>query len=248
MNSLKDLKEILKIEHPDPEKINEFIIEMSNNATEEELSIIDYLIKNINSSTFEKVALNIAYLIGEIGNKILIPQKYVDLLHSIYFKSDRWIRDEVIQALFKTHGKKPISEKTLNLINIALKEDYERIRKNALLFVKELKVVRPDILKSIFYILNEENETIYILSSQIIQKLRMNEEGLFFLLNNSSFLKNINKRIFRKILTIFFDNPLKMTSLKNFRTRVIDSEWGENKKEMFIREIDTYSRIFFKTF
>jgi len=246
---LKSLDEILKSikKEKNPEKINDVLLTLGQDASSDHLQVIDFLISSFNSSFLEKVKINIIYLLGNIGQKEKLPKKYIDYLNDSYFNSDRWIRNEIIQALDKISDMNPISDQNMSLFQVSLKEDYDLIRISALNFISNLKEINNELLKDIILLLEDNNSRIGELTSKIINEHVKEEKALFDILNEAEFRKKLNKRMIRKLLVIIFDNPLKFGSLNSFKLLVENAKWEKEVKEMILNEIDIYIKIFLKT-
>ncbi|MFX1304802.1 MAG: hypothetical protein ACFE9X_15720, partial [Promethearchaeota archaeon] len=118
-NNFKELK--------DPEEINDFLIKLSENPNTEDLKRVDYFIDNLDPPIFEKIKLNLIFLLGEIGESTPIEDKYLNFLLETYYTSDRWIRNEIIQAIGKISKKIEITESIIKLIGYAVNDDYTPI-------------------------------------------------------------------------------------------------------------------------
>ena len=103
-----------------PEVINDFLIKLSKSPNIEYFSILDYFIDEIDIQILEKVKLNLVFLIGEIGKGSVIDTKYLEFLSKTYYSSDRWIRNEIIQAFGKILKKTEISQDAIELIGYAI--------------------------------------------------------------------------------------------------------------------------------
>ncbi len=72
-------------ESNNPEIINDFLIRLSENPSEESLRFVDYFISETDKQIFEKIKLNLVYLLGEIGNLTKIADGYLQKLIDIYY-------------------------------------------------------------------------------------------------------------------------------------------------------------------
>jgi hypothetical protein len=132
-----------------PEEINELIIYLSEYPSQATWEIIDYLLKELEQEIFEKIKINLTYLIGKISLVQNVPENYLNLLIEIYYQSDKWVRNEIIKS-FKIiiENQKP-NKKIIDLLKISIKEDYIPIKKNALGAISKIENVEFNIIKNI---------------------------------------------------------------------------------------------------
>ncbi len=227
----------------DPEEINDFLIKLSENPDIEYLKYINYFIDNPKPQIINKIKLNLVFLIGEIGKNSPLGHKYLNYLLESYYTSDRWIRNEIIQAFEKISKRIEITGDILKLIGYAINDDYEPIKINALKIIYDFENLPSMILRNIFQALNYKDvgtEDLYI---DIFYKFLPDFHQLFNSLNNQENYKILKSISIRVLLLAYFKSPLDMES---FRKMIVDSNWEENFKEMYLNEIDIYEKVLLK--
>jgi len=241
MDIIKTFHEIKKSHNP--ELINDFLIEAAENPSQVSFEILDYFIENLEKDIFNKVKINLAFLIGEIVSVQKIPEKYINFLTKVYYQSDRWVRNEIIKSISKIISNQEVNKKIIDLLNVSIKEDYLPLKKNTLDSIINIKNLEFSIIKNLLIGLGIRDSEVLDKSKKILRKQINNEKQLFEILDNEETFKNINKQAFRTILTFFFQSII---NIEKFRERIENSEWNIKYKEEFLKEIDTYQRILFK--
>lgn len=240
--SIKDTFEEVK-ESENSEKINEFIIKLCENPYKEYISFIEYFLQNLSEEIFNKVKINLVYLIGKLSSTIKLDKFYLDFLKTSYFRSDRWVRNEIIKAFSEIVKHQKLKDDYIDLISISLKEDYLPIKENALEALLNIENLKQNQLKSLFFTLDDTNSAIVVKSRKILKREIRNYNELFQLLQAQDNYKIINKIRFRSILVGFFSSII---NLEEFRKKIEDSDWQEDYKNTFLQEIETYERIILK--
>jgi hypothetical protein len=160
-----------------------------------------------------------------------------------YYSSDRWIRNEVIQAIGKISTHIEITEDVIKLIGYAVNDDYIPIKLSALQVILNLAEIPPIIIKNIFQALNSRNSEIEALSIKILEKFLPDYNQLFLSLNFLNNYKILKKKAFRALLLVYFKSLL---NLESFRENISGSDWEIEYKEDFLKEIDIYEKIMLK--
>ncbi len=232
------LKELVKSE--DTNLINNFLIEASRQPDNKNLKKINFLIKDASKSVLEKIKLNLIYFLGEFGKMQKLDAIYLQFLVKSYFNSDRWIRNEILEAFNKLSKENELSDEIINILTYALLEDYEPTKYNALNVIKKLDFLPDLILKNLLKILEHSSREL-VESIIMIMKFHFeNSQALFSMLNSSDNFTFLEKNAIRSLLVAYFDSII---NLEAFRKKIIDSEWPEKHKTLFYNEIDTYQRI-----
>ncbi|MFX0042296.1 MAG: hypothetical protein ACFE8L_05235 [Candidatus Hodarchaeota archaeon] len=231
------------IKSKNSEKINNFLIELSKDPKKEYLTFLSYFIDNVNLPLFEKTRLNLIFVLGEIGEKIQMDEKYLKFLEEIYYKSDRWVRNEIIQAIDKISRKSELPEHYLQLIRFSLTDDYEPVVINSLNVLLGLKNLPNHILKNVIQILKSKNSEIIQKCSLILQRFVHDSNQLFYLLNDSNMYRSIKKNTIRTLLLAYFKSVINLEPLKN---KIETANWDRDSKEIYIKEIETFERILLK--
>ncbi len=224
-----------------PEEINNFLIKLSKNPIEEYLIFLDFFIKNLETQIFDKIKLNLIFLLGEIGKSTPLQQDYLEFISYSYYVSDRWIRNEIIQTINKISTQSELSEKIIKLIGYAINDEYTPIRNNALKILLKLEVL-PNV-KNIFQILNSKDSELVENGLEILTKFIPNSARLFDSLNSSNNYKILKIKAIRTVLLICFNSLIYLESLRDL---ILKSSWEKNYKEIYLKEIDTYERILLK--
>ena len=226
-----------------PEVINDFLIKLSKSPNIEYFSILDYFIDEIDIQILEKVKLNLVFLIGEIGKGSVIDTKYLEFLSKTYYSSDRWIRNEIIQAFGKILKKTEISQDAIELIGYAINDEYPPIKVNALRILLDLDDIPLFVRRNLFFTLNLKNSELEELCVKIFEKFLPDFNKLFNSLNYSDNYLILKPKAIRSLLIIYFKSPI---NLESFRKKISSSNWEIEHRERYLKEIDTYEKILLK--
>lgn len=240
--SINDIFEKVK-KSKNAEDINEFMIKLSEDPQKEYIFFVEYFLKNLSENIFNKVKINLVYLIGKLSSTRKIEDFYLDFLKTSYYKSDRWVRNEIIKAFSEITKYQKLNDNYIDLISNSLKEDYLPIKQNALEALSNIKDLSQNQLKDLLFILDCDDSEL-VAKGKIILKREIEEyRELFQFLNSQNNYKIINKFRFRSILVTFFSSVL---NLEDFRKKIEDSNWQKDYKKTFMQEIKTYERILLK--
>ena len=226
-----------------PDLINDFIIKLSENPKKEYLKYLKYLIDNSDTQILDKITLNLIYALGELGNLTSLDENYLNFIHETYLHSDRWIRNEIIQAIDKISKKSHLNENIVLLIGGALNDDYPPIKINTLKVLLNLKQVPDFIFTNIFYVLNSKDSVVLEGCRRALEKIHLETDKLFSLLNQLDNYKILKPRAIRSLLLIQFKSIINLVS---FREIIGSSNWDNSFKEKYLTEIDTFQRILIK--
>ncbi len=239
---MKDIKSIKKkLRHSSStNEINEILIEISKNPNEFTLSIIDFLFQILDIQQLNNVKINLVYLIGKASQIVKLDTKYIDFLVNSYYESDRWVRNEIIQAFYNIVKSGSYLKSINEVLETALKEDYEPIQDSSLKVFNLYKNLEESSLKSIMSILGTKNTDRVNLALKILKKEITNEEKLFNFLNNHQNYKLLNKSIVRVLIIEFLTT---ISQLETFQEKILNSDWEEKVKVTFNSEINTLEKI-----
>ncbi|MFX1280957.1 MAG: hypothetical protein ACFFA3_16515 [Promethearchaeota archaeon] len=240
-NTKQKFEEIKKSNNP--EIINDFLINLSKNPMGEHLIYIRDLIENLDNQILPKVTLNLTFALGEIGNKTYLDEYFLDFLFETYHQSDRWIRNEIIQTIKKISENSELNEKIIFLIGHALNDDYIPIQFNALKTLVNLKSFPDSVFKNFLHVLNSKNSEIIEECRRFLNKLQLDENRLFNLLNQKENYKILKLGAIRALFLIQFKSII---PLETFRGNIVSSAWEKNYKDIFLNELDTFERILIK--
>ena len=73
-------------ESNNPVVINDFIIKLSENPNIEHLKYLNHFIETLEPQIFDKIKLNLIFLIGEIGKLSALDMKFHRFLLETYYK------------------------------------------------------------------------------------------------------------------------------------------------------------------
>jgi hypothetical protein len=239
--SKQEFEDIVKSNNPD--LINDLLIKLSESPKTENFTIIDYLIDNLEDQLFEKIKLNLVFLIGEIAKTLSIDTKYLDFLFNTYYTSDRWIRDEIIKAIAKISEKTVIAEKIIKLVGYGINDDYLPIRISALKTILKLDNIPLSIHRNIFLALNSKEKELEAICAEILTKHLSDYTQLYNSLSYSESYKILKPKAIRALLLIYFISPF---NLESVRENISTSNWEDSFKEKYLEEIDTYEKILLK--
>ncbi|MHA1886066.1 MAG: hypothetical protein ACW96S_13495 [Promethearchaeota archaeon] len=226
-----------------PEIINDFIIELSKNPNGDFLQFLGYLIENLSPKNLEKISLNLTFALGEIGNVVPLEEFFMGFLYETYHKSDRWIRNEVIQAFEKISQMTNLSENVVVLIGNAVNDEYPLIKLSALSALSRFKSLPHTVLRNLFLLMNSNKSELLDGCRKVFTKLSLRSHQLFTALDDSDNYKILKSKGIRSLLLIQFKSII---NLDQFRDLVLNSGWKKEYKENFLREIDTFERILVK--
>lgn len=237
-------KIIIKIRNAtNPQEFNNILIELIKKPNIELLAIIDYLLDSIPITMLEKVKLNLIFLLGEIGNISVLNQKYLNFLIESYYNSDRWVRNEIIQAFLQILQYNEYNNEILEILKYALNEDYTPIKKGALNALMLFKVLPKIELKTLLKVLNTDNSEIVEKGILILKKYVQNGNDLFGRLDTSKNYTILSKSIIRTLIIAYFDSK---DELESFRENINSSEWEDKYKVLCNTEITSFQNIFMK--
>jgi len=242
MENIEELFSRLK-NSEDSEAINDFLIELGNNPREEYLSYLDYFMKECQPSIIENIKINLIYVLGQIGKYNRIPEIYIDYLHEEYFKSDRWVRNEIFQALdfIAMHAKLP--KKICNIIENALADEYLPIKTNALFILLHFDSLPNSVMKKLMGILSSSESKLLDSLSKVFNKHKINGNQLFEIINQDNLYMNMDKRSIRRLFIVCFKSVFE---LEGFRKLIVNSDWNTQHKELFLKELYTFEKILLK--
>lgn len=227
----------------DPEEINDFLIDIGKNPREERLKYVDFFMGNLDVQLFEKVKLSLIYAIGQIGNLTPIDDRRINFLIDTYFKSDRWVRNEIIQTAGKIGNSRKLPDNLVSLITKALNEEYVPIKLSALKVLLKLDNLPSFGLKNLFWILNSSDSNIREEGIRVLNKFILDEIQLFDVLDDSQNYKILKKDAIRAILINYFTSDI---DLEQFKEKISNSTWEQNYKEHFVSEIESFEKLLLK--
>lgn len=226
-----------------PEIINDFLIKLGKDPNEDYLKYIEYFMNNLDAQIFDKVKLNLIFLVGAIGKLTKLDERYLTFLIETYYKSDRWIRNEIIQAIGKLSTNSELSDEVIKLVGYAVNDDYTPIKVNALQVILNLKELPLIIRGHIFQALNSKISELEVFCVKILDKFLPDYNQLVNSLDYSDNYKILKPYTIRTLLMVYFLSPL---NLEPFRQKISNSNWEIEYKEIFLKEIDTYEKILLK--
>jgi len=230
-------------ESNNPVIINDFIIKLSENPNIDNLIYLEYFIETLETQTFDKIKLNLIFLLGEIGNLSTLDFKFLNFLLETYYKSDRWVRNEIIQAFGKILSNTNLLEDIIKLIGNAINDDYSPISISALKALLKLKEIPSFVRRNIFLALNKKNAEVEAGCVKILEKFLPSFHQLFKSLDYSKNYQLLKPKAIKTILLIYFRFPL---DLESFRQLISNTDWEGEYKEIYLKEIDTYEKILLK--
>jgi len=230
-------------ESNNPEAINDFIIKLSENPNTEHLNYLKYFVEYLDPQILDKIKLNLIFVLGAIGNLTPLPGEYLLLLEEEYYKSDRWVRNEIIQAIDKISNNTELNEKTVELISNALNDEYSVIKISTLKLLSNFKKLPDGILKNLIRLMNSKDSEILEGCRRILKRIPQQPDRIFNLLNRSDNYKILKPRGIRSLLLIQFKSII---NTESFREMILNSNWDKTNKENYIKEIITFERILMK--
>ncbi|MGV9172111.1 MAG: hypothetical protein ACOC44_01275 [Promethearchaeia archaeon] len=224
-------------------EINDFIINISENVEEEDLSYAMYFIENLNDEEQKRININLVFLIGELLKEGYKNKSLRDYLISSYYKSDVWIRREILNAIHKLGEFNDLSDFWYRVLQSALREKDKTIRETALEAVIYLVDLSEKVFKTLLYTVNQASKKEMELINEVFSTHIRTEEKLFSLLDTNQNYKTLNKKGTRILLMSCFESVIQ---LEPFRKKIRNSEWTEKWRRMFLEEIDIMEKILLK--
>ena len=183
--------------------------------------------------------LNFIYVIGEVGLKQEVPDEIMDILHKLYMKSDRWIRREIIQSLGKISRKRDLNQKSIDLINLSLNDEYNDLKIVALdVLIENAKYVSLDYFNRFISLLDYREAGIGEKSLSALKKILKDEKFLVEKIKEKQ--TPLNKFQIRKLITLYSDSVRKLSDLRNAIESV---EISREIRDLFLAEINTMMKI-----
>ncbi len=232
----------------DSDIINDFLVNIGRDPKREYLSILDFFIDNHDLKVFNKIKINLIYILGELGSFIKIDEKYIDFLIGEYFISDRWIRNEIVSAFSKIGNKTKLPKKVLDILKYAIIDDYLPIVINGMKSLIYFDNIPDELLSNLFRTLKIQDSEVNKEISLIIKKYIINEILLFEKLTVLDNYKNFDKKSIRSLIIIFFNSIISLKNLESFRDLLKKSEWENRYKEIFLDEINVYEKLLLKSY
>jgi hypothetical protein len=189
---------------------------------------------------YEKIKINLVYVLGEIGNLTKLEENYLQKLIDIYCTSDRWVRKEVIQAINKISKESNLNENIIGLLGNALMDDYLPVILSALGVLLNFKIFPNSILRNFYQVLNSKESEIVDFCIRVLETVPLETQSIFELLNFSENYKILKPRAIRSLLLTKFKS---LFNLESFREKIFNSGWDNSFKENYLKEIDTLQRI-----
>ncbi len=239
MRIIQEKFELIK-KSMDPEVINNFLLELATNPEIIILKFLDFFLENSTIGILEKIKINIIYLLGKLGKTNILDVKYQELLIGEYFKSDRWVRLEILQAFESITKKNKLTDNIIQILKYSLFDDYFPIKVSSLSLLYKFDHLPEKIVKKLFHVQSFSDSNIIDAYSRVLKKFYQDEWHLFQILTFDEIYKDLNKNSIRTLLLIFFRSILELENLRNIISK---SEWHFQYKEIYLKEIDTYEKI-----
>jgi hypothetical protein len=230
----------------DSKKINNFLISLSKIPNKQNLHYLQFFLEKSDPKLLNDIKLNIIYEIGEIGKLETIENNFIKFLMNQFFKSDRWIRNEIIVSLNKIMYKNNLPNSIFEIINFAISDDYEVLQLNSLKFLLNFNKIPNDLYNNLLRGFNSSDQQIVDLIASLLKKFIVGGSQLFKMLDDSKRYVLVNNAILRNLLMSFFSSAFDLNDLDKFKSSISDSDWASNYKEFFLKEIETYLRILSK--
>ncbi len=129
------------------------------------------------------------------------------------------------------------------MIGHGINDDYPPIRIDALKTILNLDKIPTFVYKNILLALNSRENELERISSEILSKNLYDYRELFNILDISENYKICKSNAIRSLLLTFFQSPF---NIEFFREKILQSNWENEHKKMFLNEINTYEKIILK--
>jgi len=234
----KHLEDYIKKENHDA--INEYLIEISKSPQLKNLLDVEYLINNSPDSFLYHFVINLIYLLGEISRNHFLSDYYIKFLIETFFKSDRWIRKEILSNFLKSIRIDDLFQKISDVIEFALVDDYEPIIFDALMLTYHAKKIPDRFYPKIIKNLDSKNSKIVQESIKVLKKYVKSTDMLYEILLKENSINLYRKPILRSLLMIFFDE---VHQVEEFKVKIMNSDLDLATKRSVISEINIYRSI-----
>ena len=232
----------------DSDIINDFLVNIGRDPKREYLSILDFFIDNHDLEVFNKIKINLIYILGELGAFTIIDDKYINFLIGEYFISDRWIRNEIVSAFSKIGNRTKLPKRILDILKYAIIDDYLPIVINGMKSLLYFDNIADDLLRNLFRTLKSQDSELDKELSKVMKKFFINEILLFEKLSVLDNYKNFDKKSIRSLIIIFFNSVISLKNLESFGDLIKRSEWENRYKEMFLDEINVYEKLLLRNY
>jgi hypothetical protein len=233
------------IELKDYSSINDFLIESSKSPNVKDLKYIDILLNVPDLELRKNYILNLVFYLGELGKSTILDEKYVIFMKTIYFQSDRWVRNEILTAFLKFIRKMKLSEDIFIIIRNAITDEYLEIKLNAIKIINQVEIIPEDISLRVLLNFGSDNPELISYSSRIIEKIVKSNHNLINLLKKLNDINpNLDIGLIRNLLINLFESVLK---LERFREDLTESDLPEQLKQKFLNEIKIMQKILLKS-
>lgn len=219
--------------------IDDIILNIADNPSPD---VIDLILSIFNELSYDEISiflLNLIFVIGEVGKSTEIPEEILHKLNEVYFKSDRWIRAEVVEALGKISMIRELKEKDLDVIFISLSDEYEGLQIKALeILIKKPEYVSNKNADRLITLLKSSNSIISDKAYKILKSIIHSESELITVINDSKV--KLSKKILRKLITLFSSSIRNLIDLK---FTIVNSAITSELKDLIFSEIETLIKI-----
>jgi hypothetical protein len=194
----------------------------------------------LSEEKLKKININLIFLIGEYFHNGYSDSRLKAYLRKSYYKSDVWIRREIIKAVLKLGKSKGITLFWQPILEAALRESDKKIRETAIETIFYLDKLPKGIFKSLLYSINKIKNIDSEIINNIFSKFCPNPDNLFNLLDKNEKYKILNQEGLRLLLMTYFDSVLK---LESFHKKIKNSNWTPEAKKRILDEIDMMEKI-----
>ncbi len=222
--------------------LNRLILNLVKNPSHTDLRAVLKSIKSSPTELVKKIILNLIYVIGEIGRKTEVSSEIHEFLYSFYFKSDQWVRKEIIESIGKIALKQKLNEKSIDLLYISLKEEYPDLKlKSIEILTNHSQYQLIDNAYIFINLLDDKNPAVKEKALAILSNLIDNGNSIIQLINKSNL--KLNKYQIRNLVVLFSHSIYDLYDLKNI---IENSDLSEKLKVIFFSEINTIIKIMSK--
>ncbi|MHA1274044.1 MAG: hypothetical protein ACTSVV_15035 [Promethearchaeota archaeon] len=226
------------------ELIDDFLIKIGKNPSQNSLKYIKYFIENLNSQTKNKITINLIWSLGEIGKLYLIDDFFVTFLINEFFNSDQWIRKEIVDALIKISKQKELNKfkDIFKIISFSLGDYYKPVVLDGfelcILFDNPPNFVNKALLRT----LNRNDKEIFKRAQEFFEN-QYNIDMIFKILDKEATYKILERQGLRRLLSSICRSVVEAENLKE---KIEKSNWSSEYKKMFLEEIETLQKILLK--
>ncbi|MGQ4876109.1 MAG: hypothetical protein ACP6IY_18745 [Promethearchaeia archaeon] len=228
----------------DFELIDDFLIKIGKNPSQNALKYIRYFIKNLEMPIKKKILINLVWSLGEIGKLYIIDDFFVDFLIDEFFSSDQWIRKEILDAFIKISKQKDLNKfrSIFQIISASLGDVYKPVVLSGLELSALFNNFPEFVNRALLRTLNRNDKEIFKRAQEFFEN-QYNIDMIFKILDKEENYKILERQGLRRLLSSICRSAFEAENLKE---KIEKSNWSSEYKKIFLEEIETLQKILLK--